>query len=267
MPLLRLCIRASLMALLNLIALPFYGLMTGVTGRTHWGLQRIWIALMCRLLGLRVVVDGIPSQVRPTLFVCNHVSYLDIIALNGLIDTLFVAKHEVAGWPILGWLAKARRTVFIDRAKMRKSPEYCREMTARLREHNLLFFPEGTSTNGVSVRPFKSTFFCVAMDENRQVAPVQPIAITYLRDLRGEPLDGARVDHYAWYGDMTLGPHLLEVMKRPGVEAHVRFMDPIPPGAINDRKQLAAHANAQVAEAVRQSWALAGVHKPVGRLP
>ena len=99
------------------------------------------------------------------------------------------------------------------------------------------------------------------MDGKRQATPVQPIAITYLRDPQGKPLDGDRVDLYAWYADMTLGPHLLEVLKQPGVEIHVRFLDPIPPDTFNNRKRLAARANERIAEAVRRSWGLAGVER------
>ena len=266
MRLVRLYTRAFLILSLNLTLLPFYALSTLITGRMHWGIQRLWCRSMCRLLGMRIVTHGAPSKVRPTLFVSNHVSYLDIVVLSQLIDAVFVSKQEVADWPVLGWLARMRRTVFIDRAKMRQSSQHCREMAARIRDHNLIFFPEGTSTDGVAVHPFKSTLFCVAMDGKRQAVPVQPIAVTYLRDLQGRPLDGDRVDLYAWYADMTLVPHLLEALQQPGVEIHVRFLDPIPADAVDDRKRLSAHANEQVAEAVRRSWSLAGIHAPKGRL-
>ena len=262
MRVIRLYIRTFFILLSSLILIPSYVLSSLVTGGMHWGIQRLWFRSMCRLLGMRIIVHGAPSQARPTLFVCNHVSYLDIVALGKLIDAVFVSKQEVAGWPVLGRLAKLRRSVFIDRAKIHQSPQHCREMAARIRDDNLIFFPEGTSTDGADVHPFKSTLFCVAMDGKRQAIPVQPIAITYLRDPQGKPLDGDRVDLYAWYADMTLGPHLLEVLKQPGVEIHVRFLDPIPPDTFNDRKRLSAHANEQVAEAVRRSWGLVEYSRP-----
>ncbi len=149
--------------LLTLVLLPLYLLSRalGVQPVVRW-MPVVYHRVVCVILGIRVRVHGQRSDLIPTLYVCNHVSYLDIEVLGGLIPGSFVAKAEVATWPFFRTLAKAQRTIFIERrsGKTSKSRD---EMMERLNTgDNLMLFPEGTSSDGTRVLPFRSALFGVA---------------------------------------------------------------------------------------------------------
>src|SRR4029078_10184048 len=148
----------------------------------------IYHRVVCTILGIRVRVRGTRSDVTPTLFVCNHVSYLDIEVLGGLVPGSFVAKAEVATWPFFSTLAKAQRTIFIERSSGKTSASRD-EMMRRLNTgDNLMLFPEGTSSDGTRVLPFRSALFGVAqLRRNDRPIVVHPVAIAYTR-LDGIPL-------------------------------------------------------------------------------
>src|SRR3546814_4434579 len=123
----------------------------------HWYHQRA-----CRLLGIQVGRRGEPSRRHPTLYVVNHVSYLDIEVLGALLAVSFVAKAEVATWPFFAWLARLQETVFVER-RGRHAARHRDEMTRRLEAgDDLVLFPEGTSGDGHRVLAFKSALFSVA---------------------------------------------------------------------------------------------------------
>ena len=203
----------------------------------------IWV---CRrtLAILRIAheVQGTPMQ-GPGAVVANHVSWLDIFALNAAKRVYFVSKAEVAGWPGIGFLARLVGTVFITR-----DPRAARAHTALLQERlaagqRLLFFPEGTSTDGMRVRPFKSTLFeaLSAPGAGPEGARAQPVTIFY------EAPDGADPRFYGWWGDMEFGSHLLAVLgaARQG-RVRVVCHAPVPLDAEDGRKALAAACEAAV---------------------
>ncbi len=166
-----------------------------------------WLTL--RLLRLPLYCVGQPMTGRGAM-VANHVSWLDILVLNAASPVYFVSKAEVAGWPGIGLLARATGTVFIERdrraARMQKLI-----FEARLRAgHRLLFFPEGTSSDGLRVLPFKSTLFeAFFAPELRDFLHIQPVSVIY-----SAPGD-SDARFYGWWGDMALGPHLLRVLAEP----------------------------------------------------
>ena len=160
----------------------------------------------CRLLGIRLEVFGRRSRARPTLFVANHSSYLDIAIYGALIPGSFVAKSEVAKWPLFGLMAKLQRSVFVDR-RVRTSHLQASEIGRRLEARDsMILFPEGTSDDGNRVFPFKSALFAVAEMRPRDKALViQPVSLTYSR-LDGVPIGRHLRPFFAWYGDMDLMP-------------------------------------------------------------
>ena len=162
----------------------------------------------CRLLGFRVEASGRKSTAHPTLYASNHVSYIDIMVLGSLIEGSFVAKAEVASWPLYGWLAKLQRSVFVER-RGRAALAHRDEMSGRLeRGDDLILFPEGTSSDGNRVLPFKSALFSVAEQRPRgEALLVQPISIAYTK-LDGMPMGRYLRPLFAWYGDMDMGGHL-----------------------------------------------------------
>jgi len=206
-----------------------------------------------RILGFDVRVRGEMSLDRPTLFVCNHSSYLDISILAGLMPASFVAKSEVAGWPFFGLLAKLQRTVFVDR-RVRQTAIQRDSMQARLEAgHNLILFPEGTSNDGNRVLPFKSALFSVAERsvEGRPLT-VQPVSIAYTR-LDGMPIGYALRPFFAWYGDMNMAPHLWKVVGLGRVEVVVEFHAPVTIREFGNRRDIAAACRETIARGVQRA--------------
>ncbi|NNC99252.1 MAG: 1-acyl-sn-glycerol-3-phosphate acyltransferase [Gammaproteobacteria bacterium] len=113
------------------------------------------------ILGLRVAFSGEMSRQKPTLFVSNHISYLDVFVLGG-IRAFFIAKSEVASWPILGHLARFQNTLFFERAAGKARHQLSKMQNHLSRGTSLILFPEGTSTEGTHVEPFKSSLFAAA---------------------------------------------------------------------------------------------------------
>lgn len=195
----------------------------------------------CRILGLRRIARGRPMR-GAGAYVANHVSWLDIFVLNAGKPLYFVAKSEVAGWPGIGWLARGTGTVFIDRDR-RQAGQQTRLFEDRLRAgHRLLFFPEGTSSDGRRVLPFKTTLFqAFHGDRLRDVTRIQPVTLAYRAPM------GEDARFYGWWGDMALTPAILAVLgaKRQG-QVEVVYHPPLRVSDYSDRKSLAATAEAAV---------------------
>lgn len=210
--------------------------------------------LVCRILGVRVEVVGAAPRHGPLLIACNHVSWLDIVVLSSVAPVSFVAKNEVARWPLFGSLARLQRTVFVDRARRHATGGARDEMRERLKAGDILvLFAEGTSGDGRSVLPFKSSFFGAA-DEPGVL--VQPVTLAY-RGHRNLPMNRRLLPVYAWYGDMELAPHLLGALRAGPIEVTVVCQPPLSLSGELNRKGLARHAEEQV----RRSLALA-LHDP-----
>ena len=210
----------------------------------------------CKIMGFRVETRGEQSSARPTLYVCNHISYLDIMVLGSLIEGSFVAKSEVARWPLFGWLAKLQRTVFIER-RGRKVARHRDDLNRRLEsDDDLILFPEGTSGDGNQVLPFKSALFSVAerRPHDRPLL-VQPVSIAYTR-LDGVPMGRYLRPLFAWYGDMELAGHLWHVAGLGWTTVVVEFHPPITIDAFGTRKTLSEYCQGQIAAGV--SSALSG---------
>lgn len=206
---------------------------------------------VCWILGIKIHRRGAMSKTRPTLFVVNHVSYLDIEVLGALIPGSFVAKKEVATWPFFSTLAKLQRSVFIDR-RVTATKEGQDEMLRRLSgRDNLILFPEGTSGDGTRVLPFRSALFGVAqLRHDGRPIMVQPVAIAYTR-LDGIPLGRYWRPLFAWFGDLDLVPHLWQMVCLGETEAVVTFFPPIDIDQLGDRKKLAEFCFRQVSLGVQ----------------
>jgi len=214
-----------------------------------------------QILGLRLVVRGALSERRPTLFVSNHTSYLDIIALGSLLDAAFVAKSEVRGWPGIGIVARLGRTVFVDRrrGKSREHRDALLDRLTRARE-SVILFPEGTTGDGNLVRAFKSALLSAAAVKDRDGHPlaVQPVTIAYTR-LDGMPLGHGLRHLYSWYGDMALGPHLWTMVGLGITTVEIELHPVVTLDQFGSRRALADHCHRLIANGL----ALANA----GRLP
>lgn len=206
----------------------------------------IWLRGCARLLGLRIERRGAAFAAGALL--ANHQSWIDILALGGSAPVHFVSKAEVAGWPFFGWIGKISNTVFIERRRGHvKSQEAL--LAGRAAEGQLLcLFPEGTSTDGQRVLPFKSALlgaFFADAESGRGATMVQPVSVVY-RPRRGLPRS-----FYGWWGKRGIFGHIWDVLclSRGGV-VEVAFHAPLDPSDFTDRKALAATAQAAVASAV-----------------
>jgi 1-acyl-sn-glycerol-3-phosphate acyltransferase len=203
---------------------------------------------MCALLGLRVELAGAPVREAQAVFIGNHLSYLDIPVLGSVLSACFVAKDEVRAWPVFGALARLQHTVFISRKARDAHAAAGALSTALAAGHRLVLFPEGTTSDGSSVLPFKSSIFALLADPALAHVQLQPISLELLEvDGRAIGGDGQR-DRYAYYGDMHLLPHLLAFMRLSGARLRVHFHAPLPRLAEESRKQLAARAYQAVAQ-------------------
>jgi 1-acyl-sn-glycerol-3-phosphate acyltransferase len=191
-----------LLLLVRLIERPLCGLSRPVTPRIT--------QFVCRTV---LIVMGLPVEMRgsrmqgPGAIVANHTSWLDIFVLNSRKTLYFVSKAEVAGWPGIGWLARATGTVFITRDR-REAQAQTQLFTERLIVgHRLLFFPEGTSTDGLRVLPFKTTLFAAFYsDALHHRMQVQPVSVVY------HAPTGMPAQFYGWWGDMDFGASLLPLL-------------------------------------------------------
>ncbi|GAB6052000.1 lysophospholipid acyltransferase family protein [Magnetospira thiophila] len=249
-------LRMGLFALSLAVCLPVYLLLYPFGRRVRRPFSRFWFGLACRICRLRLVVRGQQASGRPLLLVSNHVSYLDIPLLGAVTDASFISKADVAGWPVFGFLARIADTVFIERNPARAKVQRQQLADRLLGGEPLILFPEGTSSRGAEVLPFKSALFGVA-----QVLPesadllIQPVTIAYVSLADGRPLEGVLQALYGWYGDMDLGPHLKAVMGLPGARVEVTFHPPLSASAAGDRKALAAQCQQQVAAGLARSRA------------
>ncbi|WPZ35590.1 lysophospholipid acyltransferase family protein [Thalassobaculum sp. OXR-137] len=243
----RAAIRLTAYLLLTVALMPVQAVAVMLRLRLAERLPRFYHRLCTRILGIQVIVRGRRVRERPVLFVSNHVSYLDITALGSAVTGCFIAKSEVAGWPLFGLLAKLQRTVFIAR-KRTAVAKHGDEIAERLEAgDNLILFPEGTSGDGTRVLPFKSAFFAVA--ERRpggRPLTVQPVSIAYTK-LNEVPLGRGLRPFFAWYGDMDLAPHLWTVAALGKLTVVIEFHQPVTVDEAGSRKALASRVQEQVA--------------------
>lgn len=233
----------------------------GLVCRRRWvaTFPRFYHRQCRRILGIELRQLGNPTGDRPVLFVANHVSYLDITVLGSLLAASFVAKTEVAGWPLFGWLARLQRSVFVDR-RARSTARQRDSIAERLAaKEALILFPEGTSGDGNRLLPFKSALFAVAEHASAGPVTVQPVSIAYTK-LDGIPLGRALRPFFAWYGSMALAPHLWRMLGLGTVEVVVEFHPPTTLGECGSRKMLARYCEQRIAEGL--AAALAGRREP-----
>jgi 1-acyl-sn-glycerol-3-phosphate acyltransferase len=202
-----------------------------------------------RLMGLRARLVGEPAA-GPSLFVANHVSWADIFILSAAVDGSFVAKAEVRGWPVLGWLAARQATLFIDRTRRTAAGAQRDRVAERLaRGGSVILFAEGTSSDGSGVLPFKSALFAAAVATG---APVQPVTIVW-EEVGGEAIGDHNRLRIAWIGEMTLPPHLWRLVKGGGARARIVFHPLLHPEDFAGRADFARHARDVVASALPQA--------------
>jgi 1-acyl-sn-glycerol-3-phosphate acyltransferase len=247
----RVAVILIVLTLLFLALMPFQ--IVGIAFNT--ALQRavphLFHRILCKVIGVRITEIGTRTRESPALILANHASWLDIPVIGAIAPVVFVAKSEVATWPVFGLLAKLQRTVFIERERRHKTGEAARAMAERLRGGDaVLLFPEGTSSDGIRILPFRSALIgavhhAIGDSTHHQKVTVQPVSIAYV-GIGGVPVGRALRDKVAWYGDTDLLPHLFGVIAAGAVDVTVSWGEPIATDISADRKQIARDAEAAV---------------------
>lgn len=232
----------SLLTVMLILLIPYLGFyFLGKTARRTFAAPFFKYCL--KHARIKVTIVGRPDVKNANLFISNHVSYLDIPLLASVLDGLFIAKSEVADWPIIGFLAKISRTHFVSRKAM-NIPKEREKIAEHLRKGESIFlFPEGSSGNGVQLLPFKAGLLSAAQSPGIETGTViQPITLAY-----GTGKDQKTRDQYAWYGDMDLAPHIWSLLKQKNeFSVSVIFHEAVPSNHFQDRKQLTKWAEERI---------------------
>jgi 1-acyl-sn-glycerol-3-phosphate acyltransferase len=209
--------------------------------------------MLCAILGVRIRIVGQRMPEHPLLIVANHSSWLDIPIISAVAPVVFVAKSEIARWPIFGWLAKLQRSVFVDRNRRHRTADVNAEIARRLAEGDpVVLFGEGTSSDGNRVLPFRTALIGSARDALAEAEHVrrvwlQPMSLAYT-GLLGLPVGRQHRHAVAWYGGMSLWPHLVGVCRRGALDVVVTWGEPVAFDEATDRKQVARELETRVRE-------------------
>ena len=233
-------LRLIIFLLLTLALLPFQFIIVFFIKNYAYIIPYFYHKICLRIFGIKIKTFGKVSINSPILLISNHASYLDIIILGSLFKTSFIAKKEISKWPLLGILAKLQNTIFIDRrVSSLKNQE--NQIIKHLNEKkNLVIFPEGTSSDGNRVLPFKSSLFNIFEKNLNSKILVQTITIVY-KKINGIPMNRIERRNITWHSNMDLIPNIFNVLKKLSIEVEVIFNDEFLPSKEYDRKKLALH--------------------------
>lgn len=215
-------------------------------------IARTFHKIMATVLGLRIAVKGEPSSSRPLLVIANHVSWLDIVAISSILPAIFVTQHGVASWPVFGRLAKLSPSIFVNRDRKREVLQtICCISDALSADDVVAIFPEGTSTDGTAVLPFRSALLGAVREtlhkaEDLRAVCVQPVSVRYAGPNR-------RLAAWAREDDSPFFSHLLQVIRLRRIDVTLRWEAPIPADIQSDRKVLATTLERTIRQSASQA--------------
>lgn len=219
--------------------------------------------LTCFIFRIKVTLSGPLETEKHVVYVGNHLSYIDIPIIGATLSATFISKSEVKSWPIFGTLAVLSKTIFIERSKSAAIKCIADIKNSLTNGRSLILFPEGTSTVGTEVLPFKSSIFEIFLNkELKENLIVQPFTVT-LTHVHNRPLKTLK-DHdlYSWYADMTLAPHLWDLAKSKGVGILLTFHKPRLARDYDNRKSFAKDCENDVASGLKNTFATPLDFKP-----
>lgn len=233
---LRLLARILMLALLLLFCVPLHYLWTMLRIGSPW--PKLFLGIAARACGARVTVVGTPLH-RDVFFIANHISWIDILAMGGASGTAFVAKAELDEAPLVGWLCRMNRTVFVKREDKLNVAEQINQLRDALADNwSVTVFPEGTTTDGQSLLPFKTSMLKVLEPPPPGVL-VQPVHLDY----------GAVAEDIGWVGVESGANNALRILSRPGsFRLVMTFLEPFSPADFPGRKLIAAESRRRIEE-------------------
>jgi 1-acyl-sn-glycerol-3-phosphate acyltransferase len=239
----RLILRATLMAAGMIGCVPLHYASKLIFRRSPW--PRLYLKWAGWSAGLRVRVEGVPLR-NGVLFVSNHVSWLDILAIGGATGAVFVSRDDVEHWPVVGWIANLNDTIYVARQARREVHGQADRLRRALAAGRAVaLFPEGTTEGGHVVLPFRPSLLASLFPPIQGVR-VQPVAIDY----------GDAAAEIAWAGDEAAGANAKRILSRPGsIPVVLKVLAAVEPTDARDRKALAARTRAEVVEALGASAA------------
>ncbi len=205
---------------------------------------QFWCRRLLSIFKIEVELIGVRENLfnqKKYLMVSNHISWLDIIIIQSIKPSIFVAKSDVASWPLFGWVAQMTGTIFIKRDKVSDIKKALKKMRRRLIKRSVCIFPEGTSTNGRYVLPFKSNLFQSSIDSNKSILP---ISISYREA-------NAYTDKVAFIDDMSLIDSIIKIKNENQIKVILDVMQPIRPRS--NRKELASYAHEMIQKSLSQN--------------
>lgn len=247
---LRIVLSFSVLIVASLLVIPIQLLALRLNWRLRRSLPRFWHKATLRALGIRVHVHGKLDQSRPLMIAANHASWKDILVLGSLSDVTFIAKTEVASWPLFGALAKLQKTIFIAREEKRRTGDQVSEIAGRMADGEIVvLFPEGTTSDGNRVLNVKSSLFGAAAaalpEDGEGGVHVQPVAIAYTR-VQGMPMGRYHRPIAGWPGDTGLTESLLGVLRAGAIDVDVTFGESVKFSKGDSRKHLATQIEARL---------------------
>jgi lyso-ornithine lipid O-acyltransferase len=230
--------RLTLIALALLALLPLHLLVRRFTYFSPF--SRLFLRFSAWAAGADIHITG-PRVLRDVLYIANHISWLDILVLSGRTGCAFVAKADMAPWPVIGWLATLNNSVYVQREKRLDVGAQKAAIQAALKTHQAItLFPEGTTGDGLELLPFRSSLVASVTPPPEGIT-IQPVAINY----------GLIVPDYAWVDDEPVGQNALRLMSRKGrFPVTLHFLEPLDHADFEDRKAIAAHSRAEIAAAL-----------------
>ena len=217
---------------------------------------------LIKIFGIKVNIKGKKSN-KNVLFISNHISYLDIFVLGSSVDALFVAKSEIDTWPFINKMCVLGRTIFVNRNDIRKVKGQLNRITTTLKSgYNVILFPEGTSSNGSKVLPFKTSLLGVIEDKDSEELYIQPISVSYSK-LDGIPIEIKFRPFFAWFGNMDLVSHAWKFLGLGFSEVNVNFHEPKKFSHFKDRKQAAKYCHDIISSQISSDFQNLEVEKKI----
>ncbi len=211
-------------------------------------LIQLFTLCLIKIINIRIKVTGDKKFLPGTFFVANHLSYIDGFVLAALFPIIYVGKSELKKWPLIGLMSDFSGTFYIDRSRKNHIAEYIDKIASALKSGtNVLFFPEGTSSDGRNLLPFKAAFFEAPISAGSRIVPVSIIYTS----INGEPVTEENKDSVYWYGDMTFADHFFRLLSFWKLDVEVKIHPVVDIGTKGDNALLRKRACEMAYEAIR----------------